>query len=441
MDKKLQKAVEKGDAGLVSKLVSNGARVTGEDKRGNTLLHLAAMTSSVESCGILIAGGCNPKKRNKKGETPFMIADSKKKHKKVAQFLKEQEEAEDKKAAETAAAAANAPTPTSIASSTPSTNTQPRSVSSVVNVLTYDINASNWVSISEEATLSLNYTPNPFGFVLSAPSPDGGFCVNDKLDPSFVFSKSTDDFYNYRLGEGPIFGFQFLGNNLQEFTSIMDNVKEWVENPPAIQVAPEPTPPAGGPPGGPPAPPPIGDGPPPPPPMDNAPISAPVGGGGLASMLAAKKDNLADSTIAKPETAPPPQSGGNMMSELQNRLKRRSQKVDTAKVEPLKKSEPKDEPAKPPEPKKVTPSSIAAESKKTAAPPKKFTPSSEKKPAEPPRKELGKSKPQEPASGISDKDMELFKDALLTDFRAELNAIKTNIIASLQYEIASAYSQ
>ena len=41
-------------------------------------------------------------------------------------------------------------------------------------------------------------------------------------------------------------------------------------------------------------------------------------------------------------------------------------------------------------------------------------------------------------SGISSADMDLFKNALLEDFRAELGAIKTEIISALQQEISSA---
>ena len=71
-------------------------------------------------------------------------------------------------------------------------------------------------------------------------------------------------------------------------------------------------------------------GPPPPPPPAQPIQSNP--GGGLAAMLNAKKENLADSTVEKPDTAPA-SSGGDMMSELQKRLQRRSQKVETIKQE------------------------------------------------------------------------------------------------------------
>jgi len=443
MDKKLQKAVEKGDASTVSRLISGGAKVTGEDKKGNTLLHIAALSGSVENCVILVASGCNPKARNRKGETAYNLVEGKKKLAKVQQYLKDVEEQESKKAAETAAAAASAPTPTSIAA--PSGGLKPRSVSSLVNILTYDIAASNWVPIAEDAQLSLNFTANPFGFTLSAPASSGGFAVNDQLDPSFVFSKSTDDFYNYRLGEGPIFGFQFVGNNLAEFSEVMDHVKDWIENPPVVEEPPPPAapaPPSGGP-GGPPPPPAAG---PPPPPPPAQPIQSNPGGG-LAAMLNAKKENLADSTVEKPDTAPA-SSGGDMMSELQKRLQRRSQKVETIKKEKPAEENASEEPAKPEppkaapeEPKKVTPSSIASGPKKSAAaPPRNFSvPSSTKKqPAEPPRKQ--ESKPA-PPPGIPKEEIELFKEALLTDFRAELTAIKTNIIETLQYEIAVAFSQ
>ena len=109
MDKKLLRVVEKGDAGLLSKLVSGGSSVQGVDKKGNSLLHIAALTNSIESCAILIAGGVDVNIRNKKGETAAMLAESKKK-KKVAQYLAEQGMQNKAKTA----AAASAPTPTPI---------------------------------------------------------------------------------------------------------------------------------------------------------------------------------------------------------------------------------------------------------------------------------------------------------------------------------------
>mmetsp|Transcript_131865 Transcript_131865/g.196531 ORF Transcript_131865/g.196531 Transcript_131865/m.196531 type:complete len:432 (-) Transcript_131865:54-1349(-) len=431
MDKKLLRAVEKNDAGLLSKLVSGGVSVHGVDKKGNSLLHLAALANSVEACAILIAGGIDQNIRNKKSETAAMLAESKKK-KKVAQYLREQSEAAKNKPS-AAAAAAPTPAPTSNANN----SYPPNQISAAVNVLTYDINASEWEPTAEDTPLTLNFTETPFGFTLTAAQSDGNLCINDQLDASFVFSKSTDDFYNYRLGEGPIYGFQFVGENFNEFVDVMDNVLPWIENPPQPR-APEktlppavPVPPAASTPepeapptGGPPAPPEVGPPPPPPPPAVKT-AANPVGGS-LEDMLNAKKEKLADSNTEKPTTAPV--TGGNMMSELQKRLQRRAVVAEPKEEQNTPSGEPTAEPVevKP----KITPV------RKVSTPAaKSFVPVET---TSVPR--FGR-KASSSSSGLSSADMDLFKNALLSDFRAELNAIKTDIISTLQIEISNVYAQ
>ena len=90
MDKRILKSIEKLDSASLSKLLSSGVSTQGVDKKGNTFLHLAAISNSIELCGILIAGGCDPLCRNKNGMTASEVADKKKK-KKTATYLKEQE--------------------------------------------------------------------------------------------------------------------------------------------------------------------------------------------------------------------------------------------------------------------------------------------------------------------------------------------------------------
>ena len=80
---------------------------------------------------------------------------------------------------------------------------------------------SAWESISEDTQLKLEYTPHTFVLCAADTSGKGGVrkishkisqiflmctnylffqqCLNDTLDESFVFSKSTDEFYNYRV--------------------------------------------------------------------------------------------------------------------------------------------------------------------------------------------------------------------------------------------------
>ena len=113
MDKKVIKALEKGDAISLSKLIASGTGVGGVDKKGNTALHLAAGSNSLEICTLLVAQGCDPLARNKKGETPFMVAEGRKK-KRIAAYLKEAELGGANTTSPPAAATSAPPVPSAI---------------------------------------------------------------------------------------------------------------------------------------------------------------------------------------------------------------------------------------------------------------------------------------------------------------------------------------
>jgi ankyrin repeat protein len=107
IDKRLLRVAERGDAAQLSRLVSTGISVAGTDKKGNTLLHIAALANSVESCAILIAGGCDIHVKNLKGQTAAELADLKKKKKAFA-WLRQQAATESEKATAKAAAVVSA---------------------------------------------------------------------------------------------------------------------------------------------------------------------------------------------------------------------------------------------------------------------------------------------------------------------------------------------
>ena len=176
LDKKVLKALEKGDALSLSKLVSSGLSVQGVDKKGNNALHLAAATNSIEICVLLVAQGIDVRQRNKKGETAAAIADSKKKTK-IFAYLKEEEVKAASGGASSSPSAAKAAAveePVAVASSAPDDNFgPPRSAQALVNVLTYNLDAGAWEAIAEDAILSLHFTARPYQFALSASDENG----------------------------------------------------------------------------------------------------------------------------------------------------------------------------------------------------------------------------------------------------------------------------
>jgi len=264
--------------------------------------------------------------------------------------------------------------------------------------------------------------------------------LNDTLDETFVFSKSTDEFYNYRLGDGPIYGFQFLADDMDAFCEIMERVPDWMANPP-VEAPPTPPQPTSArahevheeAPSAPPPPPPdsAGGPPPPPPPPPASTASAGAGTVSLADMINNKKGALADSNTERPAAsggavAP----AGNMMSELQKRLQRRAAAAEApAPGESNSESTPASEASPTPSPVRETkPQPTRSSSWK----PKNFAGPVETSSPTPSLFKRGSVK-----AGISAEDLGLFKSAIIEDFRAELGAIKDEIIFSLRQELAA----
>lgn len=99
-----------------------------------------------------------------------------------------------------------------------------------VNVLTYNVDIQEWEPIAEDAPLVLRFNSNSQIYNLSVESEDGNCCINDNLDSPFFFKFAAEEFYNYRLGEGPIYGFQFL-DNLGEFSKEIEKVLDMIGDP------------------------------------------------------------------------------------------------------------------------------------------------------------------------------------------------------------------
>eukprot|EP01096_Ripella_sp_DP13-Kostka_P000366 TRINITY_DN10432_c0_g1_i1.p1 TRINITY_DN10432_c0_g1~~TRINITY_DN10432_c0_g1_i1.p1 ORF type:complete len:453 (-),score=203.96 TRINITY_DN10432_c0_g1_i1:54-1388(-) len=354
----MEKAAKKGDAAALKKLITSGASVIGADKEGNTLLHLAAKSGSLDASKLLLDAGCDSFQRNAKGQTALDIAEKKKSKNLITLFRTVIQQQNLGIGAKGPAAPRAAPTSSSL--------TWDVVMSSQVSVYKYDQGASSWVQVDGDSQLlELHNCPHPFAYKIVMKR-TGFPNIEIQLTKDFQYSKATETFHNFHQEGFGVWGFNFLEESEAPiFDRLMEEeAKEKLKNPPPPPQAAAPipvsisSPPPAAPaaPAAPPAPssssssaPPSGGGPPPPPPppapSPSSSPSAPRASAGLslADQLANKSSGLKASTSANaidfasedipsptPAQAParsaPVSSGaggGNVMSELANRLKKR----------------------------------------------------------------------------------------------------------------------
>ena len=128
-----------------------------------------------------------------------------------------------------------------------------------------------------------------------------------------------------------------------------------------------------------------------------------------------------------------------MMSELAKRLQRRAAAAEEAPAKPAEESAQDGEESGSSSRAVASPTSPAIEQAKTLTP-SSWVPKSQRAPAAEPVAEAAPARKwgaKGAAPGFSEAELGLFKSALLNDFRAELGAVKQDIIASLRQEIAN----